>query len=88
MSSPLPPEPGLAARSVVAADMMPTRGSILAPVEHLGHGLASRPALWLRFCLCFWLRLWLSLGSVFPRFRSDCNSVYSCGGIALRTGMS
>ena len=51
MSSPLPPEPGLAARSVVAADMMPTRGSILAPVEHLGHGLASRPALWLRLRL-------------------------------------
>ena len=51
MTSPLAPKSRFAARSVVATDMMPTRGSILAPVEHLGHGLASRPTLWLRLLL-------------------------------------
>lgn len=46
--SPLSSKSRLPAPLVVAADMMPPRCSILAPVEHLGHGFASWPALRLR----------------------------------------
>ena len=46
--SPLTPESRLPAPLVVAADVVPLRCSILAPVEHLGHGFTSWPALRLR----------------------------------------